>query len=502
MSIPRLSSPRALADSMLVAAILLAPALAGPTRVDALDPRIGASLSPAVPSPSPTSPGSPTPTSFVAPTGMPSPAPTPSPTPTASPTPIPTPPSPLPVLSAWGALAPTTTLYGRGYGHGVGMSQYGAFGRAQSGQSAAAILGHYYPGTTIGSIDPQTSVRVLVLSGFAATAVSPLVLYGRGGSWTIDGVAATFPADAKLAVVPVRVATSTGSVTSWRITVTSLVGTALVSTTRCCDLRVRPAQASTRIQVWSKPSTYDTYRGWLRIIGATTQSVINTVPLDMYLRGVVPAEMPWDWPSPALAAQAIASRSYAARRLHPSTGSYDLYDDTRSQVYRGVKRETAATSNAIDATSGQVLLSSGVIANTLYHSTGGGATESNRYAFPTASGTLLASQVPYLTGSADRAPDGRPYDSASPYARWQTAAYTPTALSAIFAGDSRTSVGTIGRIDILGRGVSGRVYAIRLTGSAGVRTVSGDVFVAVFDAHRPAADPWLPSTLFDVAPIG
>src|SRR5262245_56399792 len=72
------------------------------------------------------------------------------------------------------------TFYGRGYGHGVGMSQYGALGRARAGQTAAAILAHYYAGTTLGHRDPATIVRVLVLTGFTATAAKPATITGRG----------------------------------------------------------------------------------------------------------------------------------------------------------------------------------------------------------------------------------------------------------------------------------------------------------------------------------
>ena len=68
----------------------------------------------------------------------------------------------------------------------------------------------------------------------------------------------------------------------------------------------------------------------------------TTSPLDTYLRGVVPAEMPSSWPVEALKAQAIAARSYALSHVHPTTGTFDVYDDTRSQVYRGQQGETAA----------------------------------------------------------------------------------------------------------------------------------------------------------------
>ena len=109
--------------------------------------------------------------------------------------------------------------------------------------------------------------------------------------------------------------------------------------------------------------------------------VVNHIPVDLYLRGVVPLEMPSSWPAEALKAQAIAARSYALTRVHPTTGLFDLYDDTRSQVYRGKRAETAATNLAISATAGTVLLSGTPIVNALYHSADGGWTENNENVF-------------------------------------------------------------------------------------------------------------------------
>jgi stage II sporulation protein D len=116
--------------------------------------------------------------------------------------------------------------------------------------------------------------------------------------------------------------------------------------------------------------------------------------------------MPASWPAEALKAQAIASRSYADYRLHPSDGQFDLYDDTRTQVYRGVEVEAAASDAAIAATAGVVLKSGAAVANAMYHSTGGGATENNEFVFVSPSGAIVATPVSYLRGSPDRAPDG------------------------------------------------------------------------------------------------
>jgi stage II sporulation protein D (peptidoglycan lytic transglycosylase) len=141
------------------------------------------------------------------------------------------------------------------------------------------------------------------------------------------------------------------------------------------------------------------------------------------------------------------------------------------------------------------------VANALFHSTGGGATENNEFVFVSSSGKIVAGPVSYLRGSPDRAPDGTSYDAAAPFATWKTAAYSRSALDAIFDADSRTAVGASIRFDLSRRGVSGRLISVTLTGSLGSKTVSGDVFRSVFNAGRPSGDPMMRSTLVDTRPI-
>ena len=390
----------------------------------------------------------------------------------------------------------TTTFYGRGYGHGVGMSQYGARGRALAGQLAPAILGHYYANTTLGQRDATAVARVLVLSAYAASATKPLTITGIGGDWKIDGLAATFPKSARLTLTP----TAAGA-TTWALTVTSKDAVVLARSVVSTAVIVRPATTATYLELTSKPTTYNLYRGYLRVRLTTTASVYDHVALDLYLRGVVTVEMPYSWPTEALKAQAIASRSYALYRLHPWTGSFDLYDDTRSQVYRGRRAERIEGNAAVSTTAGTVVLSGAAVANTLYHSADGGWTENNENVYVNSTGQLVAGPLPYLRGSSDRAPDGSSYDAASPYATWHTASYTAAALSAILAKDVRTNVGSVISLDLSRRGVSGRLISVTLTGSLGTKTVSGGVFVAAFNAGRPATDPRMRNTLFSTAPI-
>jgi stage II sporulation protein D len=230
-------------------------------------------------------------------------------------------------------------------------------------------------------------------------------------------------------------------------------------------------------------------------------NVVNHVPLDLYLRGVVPAEMPASWPIEALRAQAVAARSYAARRLHSGRGTFDLHDDTRSQVYRGLEGEQPRTTAAVDATRGEILVSGTSIVNAVFHSTGGGATENNEFAFVSSSGAVTAGKVSYLRGIVDRAPDGESYDAAAPFFAWTTSTLPRDQVSAMLATDPRTDVGSLRRIDLTHRGVSGRLYRVTLYGSAGTKRVSADVFRAIYNAARPAGTRMLRSNLFNLSPL-
>lgn len=403
------------------------------------------------------------------------------------------------------SLGETITFYGRGYGHGVGMSQYGARGRAQAGQDAATILGQYYQGATLAPIDPATRIRVLILSKWTATADRPLLVYGRLGSWAVDGVTADLPADASLRLFPPAAVpgTTVGADTPWRLLIDAVDGSVLFDGPAPVDFTIRGAAAESQFQLWSKLTRYDRYRGALRVIvqSATRVSVVNDVPLEEYLAGVVPVEMPSTWPAAALEAQSIAARSYAARRLRPGVSYFDVPDDSTSQIYRGVVAEKATTTAAIAATAGSVLMSGQTIINAMFHSTGGGATESNENVYTSASGNRTAKPVSYLRGALDRRPDGSSFDSSAPYATWSTRTYSRAQLSAWFAADRRTNVGDLLALDLGDRGISGRLVSVTLIGTAGTRKVSGEVFRAVFNKGRPATDPILRSTLLDVAPI-
>jgi stage II sporulation protein D len=340
-------------------------------------------------------------------------------------------------------------------------------------------------------------VRVLLMAGFPATSSAPLVVRGVGGAWAISTSPTVFPSGATLRAWRTTTTIDGTTTTVWKAKAVAADGSTVLYAGKVSDRPVvRPVDAGTTLQLVSKPSSYDTYRGTLTLVlKASSLSVVNTLGMDAYLRGAVPVEMPSTWPRQALRAQAIAARSYAARRLHPDTGTFDLYDDTRSQVYRGVEAERASTDAVIAADPGSVIRVDGRIVNAFYFSTGGGSTESNEHVFVGSSGAI-GTAVPYLRAIIDRSEQGIPYDAGSPYYSWATSSLTRDQLSAIFEGDRRTDVGSLQQLDLRKRGPGGRLRAVVLIGSAGTKTVSADVFRSVFNARRPAGTLPLRSNLF------
>jgi SpoIID/LytB domain protein len=184
--------------------------------------------------------------------------------------------------------------------------------------------------------------------------------------------------------------------------------------------------------------------------------LINSVGLEQYLYGVVPCESPHDWPADALEAQAVVARSYALVSVRPSA-DFDIYADTRSQVYHGRSGEYPESTAAVDATRGETVYYDNEIAHTFFFSTSGGQTAAIQDAWP------KAAPLPYLVSVSD------PYDSASPYHDWG-----PITLSAQPLAKSLKIAGPISDLttDING---SQRVSTATLTG-AGDQTfaVSGE----------------------------
>jgi stage II sporulation protein D len=289
--------------------------------------------------------------------------------------------------------APASTVFvvtGRGWGHGVGMSQWGAYGLARAGWDHARILAHYYPGTRIVRW-PAPRVRVLLAEGApTATIGCPArlrVTDGGGHARRVRGRAVSVGPALRLPVLGKRAVALAPPLTF------GCAGAPLVLNGTA-------------------------YRGRLTV-GVTERKldVVNVLPLEQYLRGVVAGEMPFRWSSAALEAQAIAARTYTVSQLKPAA-TFDVFGDVRDQVYGGIAYETRRTDLAVGRTAGRVLTYRGEPIVAYYHSTSGGRTADVRDFF-----TELE-PAPYLVSVPD------PFDRASPYHTWGPLVLTPTQLAA------------------------------------------------------------------------
>lgn len=243
---------------------------------------------------------------------------------------------------------------------------------------------------------------------------------------------------------------------------------------------------------------YKTYRGQIRLlISGTGLETINILPLESYLRGVVPAEVPATWPIEAVKAQAVAARTYAWSRLKP-TREWDVVPTAANQVYGGWQHENIHSDEAITATQNQVLTYNGNVISALYHACAGGYTENSEYAFVNDRGDP-GKVVPYLRGKPDVDENGVPYDSTAGSFYYESGQFTMAQLSAMMNQNPLTAVGDIYNLTYF-RGVSGRVYKVVLEGSLGTKTVAGGKFKNTYNDNK-LSDKNIKSTMYYLTPV-
>jgi stage II sporulation protein D len=223
------------------------------------------------------------------------------------------------------------------------------------------------------------------------------------------------------------------------------------------------------------------YAGILRIIpkGGATILPVNVLPMEDYLKGVVPAEMPSYWGVEALKAQAIAGRTYAVAHLGGT--DFDLRASELDQAYSGLTEQRSESNAAVNATQGQVLTYQGKLIVAFYMSSDGGHTESSEYRFVTWDhGPQLRSHLGYLGSISD------PYDRGP---SWQVGPFSAADAAIVLQDDGENLGNQLLGIDVLQRDRSGRLVGVRLRGSSKTIEVSGPKLRALFG---------LPDTLVDV----
>jgi stage II sporulation protein D len=320
----------------------------------------------------------------------------------------------------------TFVFSGHGWGHGIGLSQYGALGYAQHGSTYGQIVAHYYPGTQLGAA-PVRSIRVLLADTKKVVTVS------SGAGFRVKDAAGQVH---QLAA---------GDYAFGRALLLKLDG---VTQTQLPGPLVFSPQGSA-LELNGKP-----YRGTFTAFGGKSLQIVNTLGLDAYLNGVVPSEMPYFWNSEALKAQAIAARSYALATRKPS-GLFDVYSDTRSQMYLGISAEHGPTTAAVNATRATVAFYGGRVATTYFYSTSGGRTAAIQDEWP------KVKPVPYLVSVPD------PYDTVSPYHDWGPVTFTGAKLGTLLKAPGAVT-------DLAPTpNASGRVGTLDVTAARGSMTVNG-----------------------------
>ncbi len=333
----------------------------------------------------------------------------------------------------------TFAITGGGWGHGIGLSQYGAKGFAQRGRDYSWILSHFYQGTRLETrtmpvvrVDlddgktPRSTWRVrsgsttasLTISSVATASISCTMPPGQTAWITFQGGDLVVSADEW---DPLERVHRRGTV------LRRFSGNVLAST---------GSRASSLVQLVSPSGPFNEteikWHGHIKFVvnsAGTAANAVNYVTMEKYLRGVVPRESPSGWPAEALKAQAVAARSYAYGPMD-SRGVLKsiLHCTTSSQVYNGAacdnpahaRHDTATTNAAISATTAQVVMSGSTVVTTYFSSSSGGHTASVQDVW------VASTPRSYYRG-VDDADD---VASGNPHFKWSAGTFTGATIGA------------------------------------------------------------------------
>jgi stage II sporulation protein D len=353
--------------------------------------------------------------------------------------------STIAALLAFAAAAPASSearvswvVRGGGFGHGVGLSAYGAYGYGLHGYGYRQILDHYFRHIQITTLKRAPVVRVLL-------TISP---------GDVGFSHATSACGQKLDPSrSYRAHRHGGSV--------QLLSGSGKLLARCGERLHADSGGTLSI------AGVGVYRGALEVVATESQAgslnVINALNVNSYVRGSVPAEVPPEWPMATLRTFAVAARSIALSTDVGGNG-FALYSDTRTQNYGGVAVESARTDNAVRTTRNQVVTYHGEVAQTTYFSASGGRTESH---------FLGAPAPPYDQSVPD------PYDYYSPLHHW-TFRFTEAEIDSRLGGYVD---GRLRKIVVSRRGPSGRVAYAKLIGTGGTTTIRGDTLAGALGLY-------------------
>lgn len=278
-----------------------------------------------------------------------------------------------------------------------------------------------------------------------------------------------------------------------RLAATSPAGLRITQTIR--RVRIESADSGGPLQIGET-----SYRGTAEVVvhSASTVTAINSLPLEDYLRGVVPIEIGTRTPDEfaAVQAQTVAARTYALAHLGAREElGFDLFGSVQDQAYGGWPAEREDGDRAVESTRGEVLVYERRPIRAFYHSTCGGRTAPVEE-------VMDRPGAPYLQSVADTAADGSDYCATSPRYRWE-AEFSRTELNqrirpqlAAYFGVQENELPKIERLEVRSRTRSGRVEALAFVGPGlDAELTRLDIRLAL----RDAADRILNSTDFEVA---
>ena len=349
------------------------------------------------------------------------------------------------------------TIVGHGFGHGHGMSQYGANGAARRGVRHGRILAFYYPGTTPAKTAGWLRVRITdhTSSDLVVLAQPGLVLRDRA-------TRKEYPLPGSIGATRWRLSVSgTKTVVDYKTAVWHRYRPGGLATLKGDGTFRAPSGKLTLVMASGNRVYRDRLSAISPVAGSSKRVAVNSVTLEHYVKGVVPAEMPASWSPQAVQAQAVAARTYAWwSRAQAPDRYYQICDTSSCQVYKGYGGEHPAANTAVDATRGQILTYGGRPAFTQFSASSGGRTS--------------AGGVPYLPSKGD------PYDawSGNPFHSWSVKV-SESKLEKRYPG-----IGDLKRIKVTSRegggDWNGRVGNVTLVGGRASKVVTGSDLRSIY----------------------
>ncbi|MDO8506723.1 MAG: SpoIID/LytB domain-containing protein [Candidatus Limnocylindria bacterium] len=387
-------------------------------------------------------------------------------------------------------------FYGSGFGHGVGMSQYGANGYA-TGAAGPALTGEqiiqkYFPGTSFQFGDASRPFNRVLLSQPSSQS-----RYRCGTNSYFDGSIGDVVSNGGFRVLDeannnVEIGRAPGANQGWQFVArggvvevwnnSGPVGVRVGGNfSSVAVVPLNPALPLRFIQKDQIDGTPGFYRGNLRFTNlGNTLRVVNAVSYDEYTRGVISFEMPKTWHAEALKAQAYAARSYGYASYRGGARDYDVSDDQADQCYAGVTAEGPTTNAAVAATAGKLVTYNGAIVKTYFSSSSGGYTLEfgcwgNRVV--RSGGTWVCTPdptQPYLAAVPD--PGDRAVQSPpNPRASW-TATFTGSQIATAVICAGGPNIGALQGLDVSNQSPPGvgHVISVRVIGSAATADVRAE----------------------------